>query len=146
MKVSAAGLDFISEREGCELSAYPDPATGGDPWTIGIGHIKGVKPGDTCSKEQAMKWLSEDIAVVERCINASVKGPITQNQFDALASLVFNIGTGNFGKSTLLKKLNDGDDAGAAKEFLRWNKAAGRVMNGLTKRRAAEMELFSSVV
>lgn len=142
MKISDEGLDFIASHEGLLLKAYPDPATGGEPWTIGVGHTGGVKLGDTCTHEQAMAWLREDVETAERCVNASVKVPIAQSQFDALVSLVFNIGCGNFGKSTLLRKLNDGDDAGAAEEFLRWNRAAGKVMAGLTTRRTDEMELF----
>ena len=127
------------------LKAYPDPATGGDPWTIGVGHTGSeVVPGMVITDERAMEYLRHDIEVAERCINNSVRGTITQNQFDALCSLVFNIGCGNFGKSTLLRRLNQGDDDAAAEQFLAWNKAAGKVMAGLTRRREAEQELFQS--
>src|SRR4051812_37911101 len=101
------------EHEGCKLTAYPDPATGGEPYTIGVGHTGGVRAGDTCTEEQAREWLRRDAQTAVRCVNASVKGNLTQNQFDALCSLVFNIGCGNFGKSTLLRRLNEGDDAAA---------------------------------
>ena len=142
MKCSDAGLEFIMAHEGCKLEAYPDPATGGEPWTIGVGHTGGVKPGDTCTKERALEWLRKDAETAERCVNASVKGNITQNQFDALCSLVFNIGCGNFGKSTVLREVNEENDMSAAAAFGMWNKAAGKVMAGLTKRRQDEMRLF----
>lgn len=142
MNVSDEGLIFIMQHEGMKLNAYPDPATGGDPWTIGIGHTTGVRSGDTCTQEQAMEWLREDCVTAEKCIANSVKVALTQPQYDALVSLIFNIGCGNFGKSTLLRHLNEGDDAAAADQFLVWNKAAGHVMAGLTNRREAEKELF----
>lgn len=144
MNISDAGLDFIIAREGCKFSAYPDPATGGEPWTIGVGHTGDVSEGDTCTEDEAREWLREDAQKAVRCINNSVKGAMTQNQFDALVSLVFNIGCGNFGKSTLLRRLNDGDDQAAAEQFLVWNRANNREMAGLTNRRQAEMELFQS--
>ena len=142
MKCSDAGIALIKEFEGCKLTAYPDPATGGDPWTIGIGSTKDVYPGLIITEEQAVDRLRADLEATERCINNSVRGTITQNQFDSLVSLVFNIGCGNFGKSTLLRRLNQGDDDAAAEQFLVWNKAAGKVMAGLTRRREAEQELF----
>ena len=142
MNISDAGLDLIIQFEGLKLQAYPDPATGGDPWTIGVGHTGGVQAGDTCTEEQAREWLRNDAGTAERCINQSVQGNLAQNQFDALVSLIFNIGCGNFRKSTLLRMLNNGDDVGAAQQFLVWNKAAGKVMAGLTNRRQAERDLF----
>ena len=144
MKTSANGLAFIRDHEGCELHAYPDPGSGGEPWTIGVGHTGGVKPGDTCTMEQAMQWLKEDVQEAEDAVNRLVKVELSQDQFDALVSLVFNIGGGNFAKSTLLKKINARNFEGAADEFPRWNRAAGRVMAGLTKRRHAEQSLFQS--
>lgn len=142
MDISDSGLDFIMAHEGCKLVAYPDPATGGEPWTIGCGHISGVQEGDTCTEDEAREWLREDAQIAVRCINNSVRGIISQNAFDALVSLVFNIGCGNFGKSSLLRALNDGDDDTAAQQFLAWNHAGGRVMAGLTKRRQDESDLF----
>lgn len=142
MKTSDAGLDFIMTMEGCKLTAYPDPATGGEPWTIGVGHTGNVKPGDTCTKEEALEWLRNDAGTAERCIANSVRVTLTQSQYDALVSLIFNIGCGNFGKSTLLRCLNEGDDVAASQHFLDWDKANHRQMAGLTARRTAEMELF----
>lgn len=144
MQTSANGLAFIRDHEGCELHAYPDPGSGGEPWTIGVGHTGGVKPGDTCTMQQAMQWLKEDVQEAEDAVNRLVKVELSQDQFDALVSLVFNIGGGNFAKSTLLKKINARNFEGAADEFPRWNRAAGRVMAGLTKRRHAEQSLFQS--
>ena len=142
MKCSEAGLSLIKEFEGCELEAYPDPATGEEPWTIGYGHTSGVKKGQVINEEQATEFLRHDIEKAERCIANSVVGAITQGQFDALCSFIFNLGCGAFGKSTLLKCLNNGEDLAAAQEFPRWNRANGRVMAGLTRRRMAEMEMF----
>ena len=143
MKCSDQGLEFIMRWEGCELAAYPDPATGGEPWTIGVGHTGHVKEGDTITHEQALELLRKDIETAEKCLNNSAHVDITQNQFDALCSLVFNIGCGNFRRSTLRARLNeDVDDDIVAKQFLVWNRAAGKVMAGLTNRREAEKEVF----
>lgn len=144
MRTSERGLAFIAEHEGLMLHAYPDPGTGAEPYTIGYGHTGGVKPGDTCTEAQAMEWLAEDVREAERAIERLVTVDLTQDQFDALVSFVFNLGAGNFGGSTLLKRINAGDFEGASREFPKWNKAAGRVMAGLTKRRLAEAALFSS--
>ena len=142
MKTSQSGLDFIADHEGLELVAYPDPGTGGEPWTIGVGHTGGVKPGDTCTKHEALQWLAEDVETAEKAVLRMVDVPLSQNQFDALVSFVFNCGAGNFEKSTLLRLLNDLDYDGASEQFQRWNRAAGREMAGLTKRRHAEAALF----
>ena len=142
MNISESGLDFIIAHEGMRLKAYPDPATGGDPWTIGVGRAHGVKEGDTCTEEQAREWLREDCETAEKCLLNSVAADLTQNQTDALISLIFNIGCGNFRKSTLLRKLNEGDDVGAANQFCVWNRAGGKVMAGLPTRRADEAALF----
>jgi lysozyme len=144
MKTSDEGRERIAAHEGLRLVAYPDPGTGGDPWTIGVGHTGGVRPGDRITREQAMRYLAEDLATAEAAITAAVRVPLTQNRFDALVSLVFNIGAGAFRSSTLLRLLNMGDYAGAAAQFLRWNKAGGREMPGLTRRRADERDLFLS--
>ncbi|MEQ1967253.1 lysozyme [Xenorhabdus nematophila] len=144
MKISENGLSFIKQFEGLKLKAYPDPATGGIPWTIGYGHTKDVKSGQVITEQQAEAFLHDDLKSIYITIESAIKVPLTQGQFDALCSFTFNCGTGNFVRSTLLKKLNVGDYQGAADEFLRWNKAAGKVMNGLTKRRASERQMFLS--
>jgi lysozyme len=143
MRCSEKGIALIKEFEGCILTAYPDPATGGDPWTIGVGHTgPEVKAGLIITEAQADDYLRADLETAEKCINNLVTQILTQEQFDALCSFVFNLGCGALRSSTLLRKLNTGDDVGAADEFLKWNKAAGKIMAGLTRRREAEKELF----
>ena len=147
MKVSAAGRKAIAGHEGVRLKAYPDPATGGEPWTIGVGHTSAAGPpkvtkGMTITADECDEILSRDLAVFERAVESAVKAPLNQNQFDALVSFTFNVGVGNLQKSTLLRKLNAHDYRGAADQFAVWNKAAGKVMKGLTKRRADERALF----
>ncbi|MFX5276963.1 lysozyme [Acinetobacter baumannii] len=141
---SNAGLNLIKGFEGKRLNAYDD---GVGVWTIGFGTIKypngvRVKKGDTCTEQQAETYLKNDLTKFEVAINKLVKVPLTQNQFDALVSLTYNIGSGAFKNSTLLKKLNKGDYQGAADQFLVWNKAGGKVMKGLVRRREAERALF----
>lgn len=144
MKISKNGINLIKEFESLKLKAYPDPGTGGKPWTIGYGHTKGVKLGDVISKQQAEQYLRDDLNEFESGVSRLVTVQINQNQFDALVSFAFNVGLGALEKSTLLRLLNAGDYAGAAEQFPRWNKAAGKVLNGLIRRRAAEQALFKS--
>ncbi|HID8403868.1 TPA: lysozyme [Serratia marcescens] len=144
MKTSAKGREFIKGFEQLRLKAYPDPGTGGEPWTIGWGHTKGVKPGGRITQEQAEAFFSEDLAVFELTVNSAIKRTMTQNQFDAMVSLAFNIGGPAFAGSTLVKKFNAGDAHEAADEFSKWRNSAGKVMPGLVKRRAAEREMFLS--
>lgn len=149
IKTSAAGRKAIAQREGNKLKAYPDPATGGEPWTIGVGHTSAagppnVKKGMVITAAQSDEILSRDLKLFENAVSKAVKVPLTQNEFDALVSLAFNIGGGAFSKSTLVKKLNNGDRKGAADAFLSWNKADGRTLKGLTTRRQAERKQFLS--
>ncbi|WP_340608317.1 lysozyme [Xenorhabdus bharatensis] len=144
MEISTKGLECIKQYEGLKLKAYPDPATGGIPWTIGYGHTKDVKLGQVITEQQAETFLHDDLQLTYIILESAVKVSLTQGQVDALCSFIFNCGAGNFVRSTLLKKLNAGDYQGAADEFQRWNKAAGKVMNGLTKRRASERQMFLS--
>jgi len=136
--------DAIKEHEGLRLVAYLDSV---GVWTIGYGDTgKDVVKGLTITKEQAENRLSKRLVEFEGYVNKAMKVKLTQNQFDALVSLVYNIGPTNFNDSTLLRKLNAGDYVGAADQFLVWNK--GRVdgklvvINGLVNRRKAERELF----
>ena len=142
MKLSQRGIDLIKQFEGYSSRAYPDPATGGAPWTIGYGTTKGVKPGMVITAQQAEKMLRDDVAKFESGVSSLITAPTTQGQFDAMVSLAYNIGLGNFGKSTLLKKHNARCYTCAADQFRVWNRAAGKVMNGLTKRRAAERQVY----
>ena len=140
MKISSNGIDLIKHYEGCETEAYLCPA---NVWTIGYGHIKGVKEGDVITEQQAHDMLVEELEEYEGYVNTKVTVDLNQDQFDALVSWVYNLGSGNFTSSTLLKVLNSGDYAGVPEQILRWNKANGQVLEGLSRRRESEAELFS---
>jgi lysozyme len=135
-------LALIKQFEGCRLEAYPDPATGGDPWTIGWGRTTGVVKGQKITQAQADAWLLEEYDAFEKKVRAILHVPLSRNQLGALVCLAYNIGIGAFSGSTLLKQINSGFIVEAAEQFARWNKAAGKVMPGLVKRRAAEKALF----
>lgn len=144
MNVDASGERLIKSFEGCKLAAYPDPATGGDPWTIGYGATgPGIKKGVIWTQAEADARFTQDIAKFAAKVSTLIGAtPTTQNQFNAMVSLAYNIGTGNFGNSTLLRLHKAKDYARAADQFGKWNKAAGRVMTGLTRRRAAEAKMY----
>ena len=142
MIISKNGLDLIKHFESLQLKAYKCSA---NVWTIGYGHTKNVKEGDRISQDQANCFLMQDLYSVERAIIRLVKVKLNQNQFDALCSLIFNIGISAFNKSTLLAKLNTGDYVGAAEQFRRWNKVNNVVMAGLVRRRQAEEDLFNAI-
>jgi len=140
MRISEAGLDLIRKFEGLRLEPYFD-AVG--IATIGYGHVlRPGEPHEAITEEEANELLSIDVQIAERCVNNSVRVNITDGQYSALVSFVFNLGCRALGGSTLLRKLNDGDDAGAADEFLQWVRAGGRKLPGLVARRHAERELF----
>lgn len=139
MKCSDSGLNLIKHYEGLRLHAYHCSA---HVWTIGYGHTAGVSAGDVITLEQAEKYLLQDINSAENTVNNYVMAPLSQHQFDALVSFVFNLGSGNFSSSTLLAKINARDYSGAASEFLRWNRAGGNIVNGLVRRREDEKRLF----
>lgn len=140
MKISKNGIDLIKEFEGLELKSYVDSV---GVLTIGYGSTGShVYPNQKITEKQAEELLLNDISRFEKGVNDFVKVPLNQNQFDALVSFSFNLGLGNLRSSTLLKKLNNKDYLGAANEFPRWNRAGGKVLNGLTRRRLREKELF----
>lgn len=139
---SRAGLGLIKTFEGCKLAAYKCPA---GIWTIGYGRTTGVKRGDTCSQEQADEWLVEEYDAFEREVLNLIKVPLTSNQLGALVSFTYNLGVHSLKESTLRRLLNEGDYEGAASQFARWNRAGGRILNGLVRRRAAEAALFRTV-
>jgi lysozyme len=141
MKISQSGIDLIKRFEGCKLKSYLCPA---GVWTIGYGHTANVRKNQIITSEQASAMLMSDLLQFERAVNAMVAVPLKQGQFDALVSFAFNLGSGALAGSTLLRKLNSGDYKGAADEFLRWNKAGGKVLEGLSVRRRAERALFLS--
>jgi lysozyme len=149
--VSEAGLALIKRFEGCArrrpdgaFEAYPDPGTGGAPWTIGWGATgDGIGPRTVWSQAQCDARLAADLArfaaEVARVIGDA---PTTQAQFDALVSFHYN--TGAIARATLTRRHRAGDHAGARREFARWNRAGGRVLPGLTRRRAAEAALYAT--
>ena len=144
MQIGKKGLDLIKEFEGCQLKAYKCPA---GVWTIGWGTtepINGVAihEGMTITQKQADELLLKNLKSYESGVNRLVKVKLNQNQFDALVSFTYNCGVGALQKSTLLEKLNKGDYIGASNEFPRWNKAGGKVLKGLVRRREAERKLF----
>ena len=143
-RVNAETLEHIKRWEGLELEAYQDVA---GVWTIGYGHTKTVKPGMKITKAKAEALLKQDLNEAETAVSKMVKRPLTDNQFGALVSFVFNVGVRAFRNSTLLAKLNDGDYNRVPGELMRWNKARvnGKMVpvEGLTNRRAAEGGLWS---
>ncbi len=151
-KISAKGADLIKAFEGCMevvpggFQAYFDPVR---VLTIGWGHTndngRQFTVGSVWTQAECDAELLSDVATFEQAVNRAVKVPLNQDQFDALVSFTFNLGEGNLKSSTLLRKLNSGDAVGAAQEFKRWNKAGGKVLPGLTRRRACEALLFQSI-
>lgn len=167
MTPSQKCIELIKSHESCELMSYPDPGSdlgkactarglkmrnyrivpswqkyNGAPWTIGFGHTNGVKQGQVITEQQAIEFLKFDLANAANVVLQLIKVPINQNQFDALTSFVFNAGSGNFQKSTLLRKINSKDFVGAVAEFPKWRFSGGVVMRGLIARRADEAKLF----
>ena len=147
-KVSTAGIALICSFEGLKLKAYDD---GVGVWTIGFGTtiypngIK-VKKGDTCTEAQARGYMIHDLKIFESAVNSAVTISINQNQFDALVSLAYNIGTNGFKNSTLVEELNANKIRSAAAQFNVWNKGGGKVMQGLVNRRAEERKLFEKAL
>lgn len=147
MKTSEKGLQFIRREEGERLTAYADII---GVWTIGVGHTgvvdgKPVAKGMVISANKSRELLSADLLKFESAITRLVKVPLKQYEFDALVSLVFNIGETNFARSTLLKKLNTNDFEGAAEQFLAWKNAGGRPVQGLLNRRKREKDMFNGL-
>lgn len=144
MHISQSGIDLICNFEGKRLTAYDD---GVGVWTIGFGttvYPNGIKvmKGDTCTEAQAKTYMAHDLKKFEATVNKAVTVQLNQNQFDALVSLAYNIGTNAFSKSTLVKKLNANDIRGAADQFDVWVNAGGKRMQGLVNRRTVEKALF----
>lgn len=142
MRTSQEGVDLIKHFEGCRLEAYLCPS---NVWTIGYGHTKGVKEGDTIDQEAAEAYLIEDLEEFERHVLRLVEIPLTQNQFDALVSWTFNLGPGNLKTSTLLNRINYGPLSDVPFQIQRWTRSNGTVLAGLVKRRAAEAALWQNL-
>lgn len=146
--ISEKGFTLIREFEGLQLEAYKD--TGG-VWTIGFGTIKypngiSVKKGDVCTTQQAEQWLKNDCKWVDTCLDKNIKVNLNQNQFDALASFVYNIGETAFVKSTMLALLNENSLTLAASQFDRWVYDNGKKIQGLVNRRSKEKALFEKAL
>ena len=144
MKLSQKGVEFIKSHEALRLKAYQDSK---GVWTIGWGHTKNVRPGDVITREQAEQFIRDDIAWVERTFNADLvtgrdKPLVTQNEFDALCSLVFNIGSTAYLESTVRRKIKQGDKMAAARAFKMWVYSEHKFIQGLANRRADEVRLF----
>ncbi len=139
MKVSQECIDLVKFFEGFESKAYLCPA---NVWTIGYGRTKNVREGDVVNEAQAERDLFEELDEFAEQVLNTVKVDLEQNELDALTSWTYNLGVGNLQSSTLLKKLNSGDKNSVPSEMVRWNKAAGKVLAGLTRRREAEAKLW----
>ena len=139
MNISQTGIDLLKHFEGCELEAYQDSV---GVWTIGYGHTKDVQPGDSWSQSHAEHMLEVELEEYESYIKDLVKVNLSQNQFDALVSWVYNLGPANLKASTLLKVLNAGEYDEVPAQIKRCNKAGGEVLDGLIRRREAESLLF----
>ncbi len=139
MNISQEGLSLIKKFEGCELEAYKCAA---GVWTIGYGSTKNVKKRDKITQEEADNLLLHEMNEYEGYVNDMVEVNLEQNQFDSLVSWVFNLGPSNLKNSTLLKVLNAKDYQGVPAQIRRWNKANGKVLEGLERRRLAESLLF----
>ena len=145
MTVTQATVDLVKKFEGCKLTAYQDHV---GVWTIGYGITAGAnvgiepRKGMTITQGEAEKLLWMALTRFANQVSTIITEKVSNNEFGACVSLAYNIGAKAFANSTLLRKLNAGDHAGAAAEFKRWNKAGGEVLTGLTTRRAAEADLF----
>lgn len=156
-KTSNAGISLMHSFESCArkrkdgmIEAYPDPGTGGAPWTIGWGSTtdetgKAIKPGTVWTQARCDARFELDLVRFEHSVLNLISGcPTTQGQFDALVCLAYNIGLENLRRSTLIRLHKEGAYDEVPAQFLRWNKAAGKVMRGLTRRRQAEAALYAS--
>jgi lysozyme len=141
MQYSKDGLHLTEQFESCRLTAYQDVK---GIWTIGWGHTEGVKPGMTITQSQAEEFLADDVNWANNVVNSLVFASLTQGEHDALVDFVFNVGSGNFAHSTMMKWLNEKNMVMAALEFEKWDQAGGKVVAGLLRRREAEQLMFTS--
>lgn len=144
MKTSQAGIDLIHSFESLRLKAYPDPGSkDGKPYTVGWGSAgSDIGPGTVWTKEKADQRFASDLSKFEQAVSLLVKVTLTQYQFDALVSFTYNLGIGSLKSSTLLKMLNEGYYSNAGLQLLRWTKNDGVEMDGLVRRRKAELKMF----
>jgi lysozyme len=142
--VAVLAVSLVGGFEGIRLNAYPDPATRGHPWTICYGSTEGVKPGDKKSLDECKALLVKELDAYADKVEACIKRPMSDETEVAFLSLAYNIGTGGFCKSSVARLYNAGDGKGACDAMLRFNRAAGVVFPGLTKRRVKERQLCLS--
>lgn len=145
LQTSEQGLAHVANQEGCRLAAYQCSA---DKWTAGLGHTKGITKNEQITLEQAADYFIEDVAVAEKVVTNAITKQASQGEFDMMVSFVFNLGAGNFKRSTLLKKFNAGQNQQACNEYLRWVYVNGKNCNlkasncaGIVKRRQIEREV-----
>lgn len=131
---------FVAAWESLRLRAYDD---GGGVWTIGYGHTKDVRRGDTCTEEQARAWLDDELTETSNAVEDMAPESLLQHEFDALVSFAYNCGAPALHGSTLLARVNEGRMEDAATQFVRWNKDGGKVVRGLLARRAGEVLMFT---
>ncbi len=139
-KIGRKGIELVKHFEGFEADAYKDIV---GVWTIGYGHTGNVKVGDHVSEAEAETILANDLNRFERAVQNRVTVDLSQDQFDALVCWTFNLGEGSLQESTLLKRLNKGEHEAVPSEMARWNKAGGKVVKGLVRRRRAEGKLWA---
>lgn len=140
--LSVGGILHIQTKEGYESKSYPDPATGGIPWTICWGHTgPKVRPGTTATREQCEVWLYEDLQKAEQAVRRHVRVPLRQGEYDAMVSFIFNVGEGNFRNSTLLRLRNNGQWRESCNQYPRWIYANKRIFRGLQIRRHEEQTM-----
>jgi lysozyme len=143
-QLNNAGLELIKSFEGFSLTAYPDPGTGGEPFTIGWGHTGGVQPGEVITVEQAQAFLESDLQTAEECVSGALTRDVNPNQYAALVSFAYNVGCGAFEGSRVLSCTNAGDWQGAIADFAHWVNGANGPLPGLIRRRAAEAALYAT--
>lgn len=140
--LSVGGVQHVKQSEGLEYVAYPDPATGGDPWTICYGHTgKDVRRGLRATQAQCDRWLAQDLLVAQRAVQRDLRVPLKQGELDAYTSFVFNVGEPRWRDSTMRRKLQAGDRLGACEELIRFVYANKKVMRGLVTRRVGERDM-----
>jgi lysozyme len=142
-RTNEGGINLIKEYEGLRLATY---LCAGGVLTIGYGHTRNARPGLKITKEQAESLLQEDLRSVERAVEKLVRVPLNDNQFASLVAFAFNVGVGNFERSTLLRLLNRGWYEQVPAQLMRWTKANGEMLGGLQRRRAAEARLWNRAV
>ena len=138
---AALAVALVGGFEGLRQNAYPDPATMGKPWTICYGHTEGVRPGDRKSIEECKALLISDLAIYANGVTKCVTAPLPDERFVALTSFAFNVGVGAACKSSVVRLINQGRTRDGCDALLKWNRAAGIVFPGLTRRRQAERAL-----